>query len=121
ANPVDVFTYPAPADFARRHAAIFSSRVRRHVSMITFVSTRGPHASTTARMSRSTARSLPDFSSPTLMTMSISPAPSRIARVASYAFTSESVAPSGKPTTVHTFTREPRTFSAHSRTHAGFT
>ena len=38
------------------------------------------HGAVTASMSRSTSRRSPDLSAPTLMTMSISRAPSKIAR-----------------------------------------
>jgi deoxyribose-phosphate aldolase len=47
---------------------------------------------------------LPDLSAPMLMTMSISSAPLAMASRASMALTVGVVEPSGKPTTVHTFT-----------------
>ncbi len=53
--------------------------------------------------------------------MSTSAAPSCTARPASKAFTSGSVAPSGKPTTVHTPVAEPRSRRAHSGTQVGLT
>ena len=54
-----------------------------------------------------------------LMTMSISRAPSRIARRASVALTSVVLAPKGKPMTEATATSVPRRFSAARRTHVG--
>ena len=72
-------------------------------------------------MSRSTVRRSPDFSAPTLMTMSISVAPSKIARRVSKFLTSAVVAPSGKPTTEQTPTPVPRSCAAAVATHAGLT
>ena len=83
-KPVEVFTKSAPARFDASHARTFSASVSRHVSRITF--SRAPslwQVSATAAMSRSTAASAPDFSRPTFITMSISQAPSSIARRAS--------------------------------------
>ena len=86
------------AAFASVHAVTFSSSVSSAVSMITLLSTfDSRHADVTARMSRSTRCRSPDFNAPTLMTMSISRAPSKIARRVSYCFVSAVVAPSGKP------------------------
>ena len=90
--------------------------------MITLLTT--PHCrqgSTTASMSRSTVRRSPDFSAPTLITMSISEAPSKIARRVSYCFTSAVVAPSGKPTTEQTPTPDPRSSDAAVATQTGLT
>ena len=53
--------------------------------------------------------------------MSISVAPSKIARRVSYCFTSGVVAPSGKPTTEHTPTPVPRSRAAARATQVGFT
>ena len=53
--------------------------------------------------------------------MSISQAPSSIARRASYAFTSGALAPSGKPTTQQVATPEPCRISEQRRTHVPFT
>ena len=61
------------------------------------------------------------MSAPTLITMSISRAPSKIARRVSYPFTSAVVAPSGKPTTEHTPTAEPREQPRAQATQVGFT
>ena len=66
-------------------------------------------------MSRSTVRRSPDLSAPMLITMSISGAPSKIARRVSYCLTSAVVAPSGKPTTEQTPTPVPRSSDAASR------
>ncbi len=55
------------------------------------------------------------------MTMSISVAPSKIARRVSYCFTSGVVAPSGNPTTEQTPTPEPRSNRAAAATQPGFT
>ncbi len=77
AKPVDVLTKSAPAALLSVEAVTFSSSVSSAASMITLLTT--PHcrqASTTASMSRSTVRRSPDFSAPTLITMSISVAPS---------------------------------------------
>ena len=67
-------------------------------------------------MSSSTPCRSPDLKAPMFITMSISEAPSATACLVSAAFTSVVVAPSGKPTTVHTWTlgflqlfRRPRT------------
>ena len=79
------------------------------------------HASETFSMSRRTSSWSPLLSAPTLITMSISRAPSRMARRASSAFTSVVFAPKGNPTTDATLTPEPRRFCAHRRTHVGFT
>ena len=90
--------------------------------MITLLTT--PHCrqgSTTASMSRSTVRRSPDLSAPMLITMSISVAPSKIARRVSYCLTSAVVAPSGNPTTEQTPTPVPRSRAAASATQAGFT
>ena len=90
--------------------------------MITLLVT--PHwrqGSTTASMSRSTVRRSPDLSAPTLMTMSISAAPSKMARRVSKFLTSAVVAPSGNPTTEQTPTPVPRSRDAASATHTGFT
>ena len=67
-------------------------------------------ASATFSMSRRTRSWSPLFSAPMLITMSISRAPSRMARRASNAFTSVVVAPNGNPTTEATRTFEPRRF-----------
>ena len=53
--------------------------------------------------------------------MSISDAPSKIARRVSNCLTSGVVAPSGKPTTEQTPTGVPRSFWAASATQVGFT
>ena len=58
-----------------------------------------------------TAASSPPLRAPMLITMSISRAPSRIARRASSALLSAGCAPSGKPTTQQTLTGEPRSSS----------
>ena len=72
-------------------------------------------------MSRSTTRRSPDFSAPTLITMSISQAPSKMARRVSKCFVSAVVAPSGNPTTEQTLTRLPCRRRAQVATHVGFT
>src|SRR4051794_37962956 len=56
-----------------------------------------------------------------LMTMSISCAPARTAAAVSATFASVLVAPSGNPTTVHTFTGEPFNSAFTSGTQYGFT
>jgi len=61
-------------------------------------------ASETPAISARTASSIPLLSSPILMTMSISRAPSRMARRASWALTSAVAAPNGKPITEATAT-----------------
>ena len=63
----------------------------------------------------------PDLSAPIAMTMSISRAPSRMARRASSALISDGVAPSGKPTTVQTSGDRPRGAAAQRLTWIGFT
>jgi hypothetical protein len=84
ANPVDVFTKSAPAAFDSEQAVIFSSSVSSAASMMTLlIAPHCRHGSTTASMSRSTVRRSPDLSAPMLMTMSISVAPSKMARRAS--------------------------------------
>src|ERR1700682_3373859 len=55
------------------------------------------------------------------MTISISWAPTRTATSVSAILLSVVVAPSGKPTTVHTFTGEPANSAATSGTQYGFT
>ena len=55
------------------------------------------------------------------MTMSISTAPSKIARRVSYCLTSGVVAPNGKPTTEQTPTPLPRNNLAQKATQVGFT
>ncbi len=81
AKPVEVFTKSAPAAFESVHAVIFSSSVNSAASMITLLTTPAWRTgSTTASMSRSTVRRSADFSAPMLITMSISVAPSKIAR-----------------------------------------
>ncbi len=55
------------------------------------------------------------------MTVSISRAPSKMARCVSYRFTSAVVAPSGKPTTEQTPTPLPERSRAHNATHVGLT
>ena len=55
------------------------------------------------------------------MTMSISDAPSKMARRVSKFLTSAVVAPSGNPTTEQTPTPVPRSREAASATHTGFT
>jgi hypothetical protein len=63
------------------HAVTFSSSVSSAASMMTLLTTPPPGTDeATASMSRSTSRRSPDFSAPTLITMSISVAPSKIAR-----------------------------------------
>src|SRR5262249_13243745 len=115
-------TKSAPASLASTHARTFSSSVKSAVSIITLTMAQDSWAaSTTDRISSSTDRSSRDLSAPILMTISISVAPSKIARRASYAFTSARVAPSGNPTTVQTFTGEPYRIEAHSFTQVGLT
>ena len=97
-KPVEVFTNFAPAASAARHAVIFSSSVKRHVSMMTFTAAPGT-ASTTVQISSSTAFIFPSLRSPTFITISISDAPPAAAVRASKAFASGLIAPSGKPTT----------------------
>ena len=118
-KPVDVFTNFAPATSAARQAEIFSSSVRRQVSMMTFTTALGT-ASTTARMSSSTAFRFPSLSRPTLTTISISDAPSETALRASKAFASALIAPSGKPTTQQT-AAEPSSSEAASAAREEFT
>ena len=76
----------------------------------------GPDAATTPRMSSSTAFQSPDLAAPTLMTMSISPAPDRTASRASSALDSGAFAPRGKPTTVQTAIPLPASFRRQKRT-----
>jgi len=84
----------APAATDNSHARIFSSRVSRAVSKITFRITPAPCATvTTARMSDSTRSFRPDLSAPILMTMSSSLAPRRKASSASKRLTLENVPP----------------------------
>src|SRR5580658_2185906 len=121
-KPVEVFTKSATAFLAASEAWIFSSRVSRQVSMITLqMAPPWWLAFTTPWISASTAASRPDFSAPKLMTMSISWAPRSMDFCASKTFTSGSVAPRGKPTTVQTFTSLPRRISAACPTFQGFT
>jgi hypothetical protein len=56
-----------------------------------------------------------------LITMSISSAPWRTASRASYAFAVGVTAPSGKPTTAHTITPEPRSWVLQNGTQVVFT
>ena len=119
-KPVEVFTNFAPAASAMRQAVIFSSRVSRHVSMMTFTAASGT-ASTTARISSSTAFASPSLSSPTFMTISVSDAPPAAAVRASKDFASELIAPSGKPTTQQTATVLPSSSEAASGTRDEFT
>src|ERR1035438_1517865 len=72
-------------------------------------------------MSSSTVRRSPDLSAPIAMTMSISLAPSRTARRASSAFISLGMAPSGKPTTVHTTEELPARRATQRLTKTGLT
>ncbi len=62
---------------------------------------------------------MPLLSAPMLITMSISRAPSRMARRASMALTSVVAAPNGKPITDATATSVPRTLSAARRIQVG--
>ncbi len=78
-------------------------------------------ASATRAMSSRTWACSPLLSAPMLMTMSISRAPSRIARRASKALISVGVAPNGKPTTEATPTSVSRRSSAARRTQVGLT
>ena len=78
-------------------------------------------ASTTARISASTAPSSPSFNAPILMTMSTSVAPFEMASFVSNAFVSDVVAPRGNPITVQTSTPVPFSSSAASLTQVGFT
>ena len=78
-------------------------------------------ASTTPRMSLRTSASSFPFSAPTLMTMSTSWAPSRIAFLASRSLICGSCAPSGNPTTQQTFTAEPWRSFFTCGTKTGFT
>ena len=70
-------------------------------------------ASTTPWISRFTTSRSPPRSAPMLITMSISSAPSRNAASVSATFAAVLVAPSGKPTTVQTFTGESAQFLRH--------
>ena len=116
-NPVEVFTKSAPAFMLSSQPRIFSSSFSSAVSRMTLQMARpSRHASTTARMSLRTTASSRALSAPMLMTMSISRAPSRIARRASSALVSGGCAPSGKPTTQQTLTGEPRSSDAACRT-----
>ncbi len=100
----------------------FSSSVRYVASMITLLSAPASwHASLTLRMSSRTTSCIPLLSAPTLITMSISRAPSRMTLRVSKAFISAGVAPNGNPTTLATRTFVPRSRSAHRRTQNGFT
>src|SRR3990172_2860586 len=112
-KPVEVLTKSAPAARAHQQARTFSSSVRSAHSKITLITAPLRRAAATPpRMSCSTNSSSPDFNAPTLMTISISSAPSLTASSVSATFTVESVAPSGKPTTVQTFTGAPRRAAA---------
>ena len=62
-------------------------------------------------MSSFTASHLFDFIKPTLITISISPAPALMASWVSNALTEDKLAPSGKPTTVQILTFDPASFS----------
>ncbi len=105
AYPVLVFTKSALASLARRQAMTFSASVRSAVSMITLLmAPLSWQASLTAATSARTRSLRPDLSAPMLMTMSISRAPSRMTRRASWALISDSVAPNGKPMTEATAT-----------------
>src|SRR4029453_3697108 len=93
-KPVDVFTNSAAAALARVHAVTFSSSVRSAASMMTLLNAPNSRQGiVTASMSVSTTRRSPDLSAPTLITMSISRAPSKIARRVSHPFTSAPPAP----------------------------
>ena len=121
-QPVEVLTMSASASLARRQATTFSSSVSREVSMMTFVIAPASwQTSAIFRISSPTHSCIPLLSRPTLMTMSISRAPSRSARRVSRTFTSVVAAPSGKPMTEATATSVPARFSYARRTQAGFT
>ena len=78
------FTKSAPARLQISDARTISSFVSRHVSRITFSRAPSPwHVAATDAMSARTTSRSPDFIAPTLSTMSISHAPSSIARRAS--------------------------------------
>ena len=79
------------------------------------------HASTTARISRSTNSLSLSFNAPILITISTSSAPFSIAFFVSNAFVSGVVAPKGKPITVQTFTSDPSKSSLAYFTQVGFT
>src|SRR3972149_3014279 len=126
AKPGEGLTKWAPAGRAHQQARTFSSSVRSAHSRMTFTSAPPvpklrDAARTTPRMSCSTSSSSPDLSAPTLMTISISCAPSFTASSVSAAFTVASVAPRGKPTTVQTFTGVSRRAAAAVATQVGFT
>ena len=77
-------TKSAPAALDSVQAAIFSSEVNSAASMITLLSTpQLRQGATTASMSRSTTRRSPDLRAPMLITISISRAPSKMARCVS--------------------------------------
>ena len=75
----------APALVTISHILIFSSSVRRHVSMITF-KILPLHASWICLISSSTSSYLPSFKNPMLITISISSAPFAIASFVSKTF-----------------------------------
>src|ERR1017187_6236299 len=121
-NPVEVFTNSARAFRAATQPATFSSSVRSDVSRITLrIAPPSWAVSATARMSSSTVRRSPDLSAPIAITMSISLAPSRMARRASSAFISLGMAPSGNPTTVQTTEELPARRAAQRLTKTGLT
>ena len=101
---------------------IFSASLSSAASMMTLLMAPDSwQASLTRAMSLRTRSWSPLLSAPMLMTMSISRAPSRTARRASKAFTSEGVAPKGKPMTEATATSVSRSRTAARRTQVGLT
>ncbi len=117
-KPVDVFTKSAPAFMLNSQPRIFSSsfeqrRLEDHLADRPAVPAGLDDRPDVLRAPAASSRPL---SAPMLITMSISRAPSRIARRASSALVSGGCAPSGKPTTQHTFTGVPRSSAAAWRT-----
>ena len=119
-NPVDVLTKSAPHRSAAWQARVISSSVSSLTSRITFTMAI-PAASTTADMSDSTVPQSSSLTAPTLMTMSISSAPSLTAALVSAALISLRCAPEGKPMTEHTRGACPASSSAASLTRVGLT
>src|SRR5690554_738377 len=102
-KPVEVLTKRAPAFLAARQAIIFSSSVRRQVSIITLrIASLLRQISDTVLISFIRVETSLSFNELILLTISISPAPCLIQFSASSPFTSLRLAPSGKPTTEQT-------------------
>ena len=106
----------APAFVTISHILIFSSSVRRHVSMMTF-KIFPSHASWIWRISSSTSSYFLSFKKPILITISISDAPFTIASFVSNTFVAVVLYPFGNPITVQ-IGSFPSTYSAACFTYA---